>query len=89
MYQVKSRSIALTLFPPSIHGYLLPSASSQAKAMSLDDTSEEQGAEDGSGRSWWQWSDQGPDGRPSRATQYSGWDRALQESLIPALRLHK
>ena len=63
--------------------------SSQAKAMSLGDTSEEQGVEDGSGRSWWQWSDQGPDGRPSRATQYSGWDRALQESLVPALRLHK
>lgn len=30
------------------------------------------------GRSWWQWTDTGPDGRPSRALHYTGWEQGYQ-----------
>ncbi|GLC38996.1 hypothetical protein PLESTB_001773500 [Pleodorina starrii] len=40
------------------------------------------------GRSWWQYTDTGPNGRPSRATAYMGWEVA-QSSLLAALREHQ
>ncbi|GAX85192.1 hypothetical protein CEUSTIGMA_g12610.t1 [Chlamydomonas eustigma] len=40
------------------------------------------------GRSWWQWTDVGPDGRPSRATSYTGWEPSL-ELLVHTINVHK
>jgi hypothetical protein len=40
------------------------------------------------GRSWWQWTDVGPDGRPSRATSYTGWEPSL-DLLVHAINTHK
>eukprot|EP00955_Chlamydomonas_euryale_P011880 127609-Chlamydomonas_euryale.AAC.1 len=46
--------------------------------------SEEGGVEAG-GKSWWQWSDTGPDGRPSRATRYRWAERCGQRSVDRAV----
>ncbi|KAG1662004.1 hypothetical protein FOA52_012175 [Chlamydomonas sp. UWO 241] len=53
----------------------------------LPSAAEEGGVEIG-GRSWWQWSDSEPDGRPSRAMHYSGWEPSLQV-LIGAIKEHR
>lgn len=59
----------------------------EATAGPLGNAAEEQGLDIG-GRSWWQWSDQGPDSRPSKALHYSGWEPSLQ-LLVDAIKQHR
>lgn len=40
------------------------------------------------GKSWWQWTDEGPDARPSKALHYSGWEPSLK-LLVEAIRQHR
>eukprot|EP00195_Chlamydomonas_chlamydogama_P011637 CAMPEP_0202913136 /NCGR_PEP_ID=MMETSP1392-20130828/59652_1 /ASSEMBLY_ACC=CAM_ASM_000868 /TAXON_ID=225041 /ORGANISM="Chlamydomonas chlamydogama, Strain SAG 11-48b" /LENGTH=261 /DNA_ID=CAMNT_0049604281 /DNA_START=140 /DNA_END=925 /DNA_ORIENTATION=+ len=57
------------------------------EAQALGSAAEEQGVEQG-GRSWWQWTDVGPEGRPSRAAHYTGWEAAL-DVLVAAIKEHR
>lgn len=41
------------------------------------------------GRSWWQWTDNGDNSRPSRAYTYTGWDEVTREYLLSAIREHR
>jgi predicted esterase len=67
----------------------LASRSSQCPQLASEEATDESGTEAGSqGRSWWQWQDQGENGRPSRACTYSGWD-VTREYLIEAIREHR
>ncbi|KAG2497705.1 hypothetical protein HYH03_004442 [Edaphochlamys debaryana] len=57
------------------------------EAQGLPGDEEEVGGGAG-GRSWWQWTDSGPAGRPSKAASYTGWDVA-RTALVAALREHQ
>eukprot|EP00198_Chlamydomonas_reinhardtii_P010043 XP_001699380.1 predicted protein [Chlamydomonas reinhardtii] len=50
-----------------------------------EDPEEVQGGRDG--RSWWQWTDTGPSGRPSKAAHYTGWE-VSQAALVAAIKEH-
>ncbi|KAG2436656.1 hypothetical protein HXX76_006184 [Chlamydomonas incerta] len=50
-----------------------------------EDPEEVQGGRDG--RSWWQWTDSGPSGRPSKAANYTGWE-VSQAALVAAIKEH-
>jgi predicted esterase len=68
----------------------LASQSSQGPQQASEEAADESGTEAvGQGRSWWQWQDQGENGRPSRAYTYSGWDEVTREYLIEAIREHQ
>lgn len=51
-------------------------------------TAGEAGGAGSSGRTWWHWTDSGPDNRPSRAATYSGWDGAF-DAIAAALAEHR